>query len=157
MNDARRPLPLSTLVLGGALVTAGCSGGEDVRVTLCKDMAELLAESSQPLQWQGVERQMARFEDLVITLPFQATDAGGGIVEREATCHYAYDSDAEEYSTSSDPATYYATNPHRMTLDGRAITGRPLTDAIHQAMARQGRDWLGRLMAALRGLFGGGG
>lgn len=160
MTNACRALRLPTLglALGGTLVAAGCSGHtEDVRVTLCKDMAQVLAESGQPLQWQGAERQMARFDDLVITLRFQATEAGGGIVERQATCHYAYDSDAEEYSTSSDPTTYYATNPHRMTLDDQVITGRSLTDTIHQAMARQGTDWLGRLAAAIRGLFGAGG
>jgi len=151
-------LPIPGLLLGLTLVTVGCSGPtEDVRVTLCKDMARLLVESGQPVQWQGVERQMTRFEDQVITLRFKATGADGGATEHRATCHYAYDSDAEEYNTSSDPATYYATNPHRMTLDDRVITGRPLTEAIHQAMAEQGRDWLARLAAAIRGLFGGGG
>lgn len=147
---ARGPVAIA---LGVLAVTAGCTPTEDVRVRLCKDLAGQLSGAPAPLTWQAVDRTLERYGDQVVSVRF--TDAEGAT--HQAACHYAWDHNAEEYSLSSDPAADYDTNPHRVVVDGREVSGRPLAEAVNAAMVEQARGFLDRLGELLRRLFGGGG
>lgn len=125
---ALTPLAASLLVLG-----PGCSGpGEDVRITLCKDMAALLGAHGEG-GWDSAVAQTARFEDLVITLTARAGDD-------RATCRYGFDSDAEEHALPGDALAVYDTYPRAMTLNGALVDRERLADLVQQAMLKQGRE-----------------
>ena len=122
-------------VLTAALITAGCSGsGEDVRVTLCKDM---VSTRLGPVTWQDVRAEAKGREHAAVTLRFAA--AGG---DGSAVCYYKYDAVEDTALTLADPLSAFSTSPNRMILNGKTLSRSELAQAIKQAMLKQGRELL---------------
>ena len=131
-----------TFAVLGALVGLGlltaCSGqGEDVRVTLCKDLVGELAGPPSALMWQESRIEMRRGDHLAVELGF--TRAGRSL---QASCTYPYDAVEENAFTAADPESAYSTSPDGVRIDGRVIRNPVLARAVEQAMLKQGRAFV---------------
>jgi hypothetical protein len=125
-----------------AAAVAGCANPrEDVRVTLCKDMAAV--ELGAVPSWQGSEIRIRGRQGAAVTVRFE-----GG---QEATCDYKYDAVEDTALTLANPIEAYATSPSKMTINGRIITDAALARTIGRAMQKQGRDFVDRARAAVKG------
>ncbi len=135
------PTTLRTATLTAPLLLAatltGCSGpGEDVRVTLCKGVTEVLLDGTAPLDWKTEENKMGRWVDLAMKLGFDTPAKAG----QQTVCHYQYRSPTEEnIITDTQPLAVYATRPFKVVLNGASVTGKALDDAINEAVLRQGK------------------
>lgn len=122
-------------VLTAALVTVGCSGsGEDVRVTLCKDM---VSTRLGPVTWQDTRAEPKGREHAAVTLRFST---GGG--DGSAVCYYKYNAVDDTALTLADPLSAFSTSPYQMILNGKTLSRSELAQAIKQAMLKQGRELL---------------
>jgi len=140
----RRPR-LGSLLLAVLLITGCSSPGEDVRVTLCKDLVRGLLNEPQGLTWTETRNEMSRSERLSVQLRFTDQESTGGLAKpMRATCDYRYNAVDETALTLSDPMAAYATSPYRMTLNDRVIGNPLLARAIKGAMLKQGREFLER-------------
>jgi hypothetical protein len=136
-NDKATPVTIAALagLVCWLLLTAGCSGtSEDVRITLCKDMTEVLLDGASALRWSEPRTEMQGVEDLVVDLRFESAQRTG-----RATCFYRHDDTDSEIWSTADPMAAYSTSPHRMTLNGREIANPLLAETIKAAMLKQGR------------------
>jgi hypothetical protein len=139
-----RHAPLACALSVAVLAVAGCGGpGEDVRVSLCKDMAAV--ELGTTPAWQGSEVATHGYEGASVTLRFSA--AGG---DGRAVCHYAYDAVEDTALILANPIEAYATSPSKMVLNGRTLTGPALAETVKRAMQKQGRELVDRAREALR-------
>jgi hypothetical protein len=138
-REALFPFSPTLGVLTVALVTAGCSGspGEDVRITLCKDMVSTRLGGSQTVAWQDARAETRGHEHAAVRLRFSA--AGG---DGNAACYYKYNAVEDTALTLSDPLSAYSTSPYEMTLNGKTLSRSELAQAIKQAMLKQGRELL---------------
>ena len=145
MPTIQRPF-LIPFILPMVAMLSGCShSGEDVRLTLCRDMVRVTL-GVEP-NWQDHRIALQRHDEAVVTLNWAR--AGGGV--GQATCHYPYNAVEDDMMNAADPLTAYSTSPTRFVLDGRNIVNPELARIIGQAMLRQGREWLDRARETLGG------
>ncbi len=122
-----------------------CAGpGEDVRVTLCKDLVVALMDGRHAVQWVDSNSEARGREGLFVRLRFAVDDGADQAVVRRATCLYRYNAVDDTALTLSDPMSAYSTSPYEMRLGERRIRNPELADAIKQAMIGQGRQLIER-------------
>jgi hypothetical protein len=137
-NRAKIRPALHRGALFASLAILGCSGpGEDVRVTLCKDMVSTRLGPAQSPTWTDVRTETRGYEHAAVRLRF-STGAGDG----EASCFYDYNAVEDTALALADPLSAYATSPSKMTLNGETLSKSQLADAVKKAMLKQGRDLL---------------
>jgi len=137
---------LSLLSVSLAALSAGCSSsGEDVRVTLCRDMVRVTL-GGEP-NWSGQSIDPRRQSEAVVRLSWMGAD---GQTE-QATCHYPHNAVESDMFTAANPMAAYSTSPTRFVLDGRSIGNPELARVIGQAMRKQGREFVDRARATLEG------
>ena len=137
---------LSLLSVPIAVLSAGCSNpGEDVRVTLCRDMVRVTL-GGEP-NWSGQSIEPRRQSEAVVRLSWTGADGKTG----QATCHYPHNAVESDMFTAADPLAAYSTSPTRFVLDGRSIGNPELARVIGQAMRKQGREFVDRARATLEG------
>jgi len=132
-----RPLSIIAASLATAL-TAGCSNpGEDVRVTLCKDMTLVQLGAGANPNWTQATTETPGYEDAVVRLRWSNAGDDG-----QARCYYPYNAVEDTAQQIADPLTAYATSPSKMTINGRTLSGQALADVVAQAMQHQGKQLL---------------
>jgi len=147
---AGRASRILALAVAAVLCLASCSGtGEDVRVTLCKDLVRVLLERPGGIQWRRADNEMRRLEYLAVRLSFDAGGEGGAQEAMQARCFYRHDAVEDTALALSDPMSSYATSPYRMTLNGREVGRSALAEAVKQAMLKQGRELLDRVQRGI--------
>ena len=138
---------LLVLVPIAALLMSACSGsGEDVRVTLCKDMVVVQsggAGSGSP-SWTGAKTETRGYQYAAVELRWSGT-AGDGT----AVCYYDYNAVEQTAMALSDPLSSYSASPSKMLLNGKALSKSALADTIKQAMLKQGRSLVDRVKKAV--------
>lgn len=138
-------------LLAGSLIAllaayiAGCSPTEDVRVTLCKRLADDLLAHPAEIEWLAVENQFHEPEYAVARLRFTIRDGEQAAVSRRAACYFDYDTVEQNAMTHSQPFSAYATQPYRMTLDDDSVNRTRLSKAIHRVLRRQGEKMIERV------------
>jgi hypothetical protein len=129
--------PALSLAVAIALGLSACSGsGEDVRITLCKDMVAVRL-AGEPIDWVSVETRTRGYEPAVVRLRFSATDTAGS-----ARCWYDHNAVEDTAMALSDPLSSYSASPSKMILNGETLSPAQLADTIRQAMLKQGRSAL---------------
>ncbi|MTW21305.1 hypothetical protein [Allochromatium palmeri] len=137
---------LSLLSVPVAALSVGCSNpGEDVRLTLCRDMVRVTL-GSEP-NWRDQSIEPRRQSEAEARLSWTGTDGKTG----QASCYYPYNAVENDMFTAADPLAAYSTSPTRFVLDGRSISNPELARVIGQAMRQQGREFLDRARATLEG------
>lgn len=128
--------------LACVVLTAACSNtGEDVRVTLCKDLTRQSLGPESAITWLNTSTDMSRGEQLSVKLSFRAGENGKA---SQSACFYRYNAVDETALTVANPAAAYSTSPYSMTLDGRTIRNPALARLIKDAMLKQGREFIDR-------------
>lgn len=131
--------PTLTFLAGGTLAMAlmsGCSGGgEDVRVTLCKDLVKVKLGVTPT--WTQVRTETPGYQDAVVRLAWSGTQADGA-----ASCSYRYNAVEDTAQQLADPLSAYAASPSKVMINGQTLTGSALARAIADAMKRQGQQLL---------------
>lgn len=136
-------LPLASLVLMTAL-TAGCSNsGEDVRVTLCRDLVRVQLGNTPT--WSGQRIEPHGRAGAVVSLNWTGTAGSDG----QATCHYPYNAADSDLFATADPMAAYSTSPTQFVLNGRSIRNPELARLIGLAMRQQGQELIDRARAGL--------
>lgn len=131
---------LGTAVAALAGVLTGCSGStEDVRVSLCKNLASALNPGAAAIEWTGGENRFYRPEYAVTGLTFEVTDSGGKKTPMTAECHFEYEALDDTAITLSQPLSAYASLPFAMVYNGRRFGGRELLDLVNAEQRRLGR------------------
>lgn len=126
---------------GAAVVLAlslalGCSGaGEDVRVTLCKDIVTVQT-SAQPA-FEAPEIRTRGYQGAEVRLAYRVGDRPG-----RATCFYAHDAVEDTADQLVNPLNAYATSPERVIIAGETLSRAALAEAVKQAMLKQGRQFV---------------
>ncbi len=119
-----------------ALLTLACSGsGEDVRVTLCKDIVAVRA-STKPI-FETPDIRTRGYQGAEVRLAYRLGDQAGS-----ATCVYAYNAVDDTADQLANPLNAFATSPERVVLDGQTLSRPALAEAVKQAMLKQGRQFL---------------
>lgn len=127
---------VTTLLSVGVLV--GCSNpGEDVRITLCKDLVRVQLGSGAAPTWSRVSTQTPGYQDAVIELGWTAPSGNGA-----ARCYYPYNAVDDTAQQLADPLTAYATSPSEVIINGQTLSGPALGRAVGEAMKRQGQQLL---------------
>jgi hypothetical protein len=127
-------------------MTSSCSdSGEDVRVTLCKDLVLTRLGSSQQVTWTASEAQTRGYEHAAVRLRFSADGDDG-----EAVCYFDYDAVEDTALALSNPLDDYATATSRMTLNGEDLSRSELAGAVKDAMLTQGGGLLDRIIGLFR-------
>lgn len=135
-RTALRTGSLINAVLLAQLIT-GCSGpGEDVRVTLCKDLVRGQLGGAAPA-WTDVGTRAKGYEDAVISLRWSGPQGEGS-----ARCDYPYNAVDDTAQQLADPLSAYAASPTKVEINGQSLTGPALASAIARAMEQQGRQLL---------------
>ena len=131
------PAPPRTLfMLAAALTLAGCSGsGEDVRVTLCKDLVAVQLGDSASRNWTQTATETRGYEYAAVKLRWSGPDSDGS-----ATCYYDYNAVEDTAMALSDPLSSYAASPSKMVLNAKTLSKPALAEAVKQAMLKQGRS-----------------
>jgi hypothetical protein len=134
----RLSLYLTTTVAAATALLGGCSGsGEDVRVTLCKDI--LLTQVGSSAVIDGVDTQTRGYEYAAVRVGF--TNQGR---RAQAICYYNHDAVEDTADQIADPLAAYATSPFQVVIDGQKLSKSGLAEAIKQAMLKQGRGLVDR-------------
>lgn len=129
------PLFLPGLSLA-VLVVAGCANPlEDRRVTLCKDIAATQQGAGQAAKVKGSETEIRGREHAAVKVQF-TTAAGDG----QVVCYYKHEAPEENAITVSDPLSAFATSPYKVTLNGQPLSQPTVTQAVKQAMLKQGKE-----------------
>lgn len=128
---------LVTALLPIALLV-GCSNpGEDVRITLCKDLVRGQLGSGATPTWSQVTTQTPGYQDAVIQLGWTAPSGNGA-----ARCYYPYNAVDDTAQQLADPLTAYATSPSKVIINGQTLSGSALARAVAEAMQYQGQQLL---------------
>jgi hypothetical protein len=137
MTDTLRRFAPALLTLAAAgLLVSGCSApGEDVRVTLCKDI--VLTETGSGTAIQGADTETRGYEYAAVRVRFSSQGRDG-----QAVCYYDYNAVEDTAIELSDPLAAYATSPFEVVIDGRKLTRSGLANAVKEAMLKQGRELL---------------
>lgn len=150
MDTCTRHISYLASLLGTLALLTGCANpGEDVRVTLCKDLAADLLDPPHAITWKETRNVMRRGESLAVNLSFDAPDRDGKTRSLEATCIYRYNAVDDTAAILADPLSAYATSPERLILNGRTIGNPLLAEAVGRAMLKQGRAFLERAQHGL--------
>lgn len=122
--------------LAAALTLAACSGsGEDVRVTLCKDLVTVQLGDSPARNWTQTATETRGYEEAAVKLRWSEPDGDGS-----ATCYYDYNAVEDTAMALSDPLSSYAASPSKMVLNANTLSEPALAEAVKQAMLKQGRS-----------------
>lgn len=124
----------------------GCSGPtEDVRVTLCKRLAETLLNDQAPMEWGEPVNEFKEPEFVVVNLRLegQAGNLAPGSIQ--AACFYDYDIVEQNAMTHADPFSAYASQPYRLTLNGEAIPDALLFKTMKAVLRQQGKQLIERI------------
>ena len=133
------------------LLAAGCSGPtEDVRVTLCKNLAQSMQLSSESIEWKGNENTFKRPEYAITGLSFDLVGRDGSRTSMRSACHYAYEALDDTALNLANPMDAYATLPFAMTVDGRALSDAELLRLVNEEQKRQGRKIVSTLQQGAR-------
>jgi hypothetical protein len=125
-------------LMAAALITPGCSDtGEDVRVTLCKDIVSVRFGTSVAIN--GADTQIKGYEHAAIKVFFSHQGREG-----KAVCYYDHKAVDETADLIGNPLNAYATSPYEVTIDGQRLSKPDLAEAIKQAMLKQGKAVLER-------------
>lgn len=145
-----RRVSLSILLAVGGML-AGCSGtGEDVRVTLCKNLTQTTQPGAASIEWTGNENTFRRPEYAIAGLSFEVIDAGGKRRAMRSACHYAYDAVEDTAQHLADPFSAYANLPFAMTVDDRPLSDTELLRLVNEEQKRLGRKVLTTLEKGAR-------
>lgn len=129
------------------VLMAGCSGPtEDVRVKTCKQLAMQLAGVSAEPAWVEHEEDIRENAYAAITV----RSKGGGKSALKAVCRYEYDAAEETMETHVDPLSAYATVPYALSLDGRAVAPKALTQAMTALQLQAGKRLLEKARHSLQ-------
>lgn len=143
----RTVIGLAISATASLLLLAGCGRpGEDVRVTLCKD---IVAVHAGAVSIQSASAQPRGYQDAVVRVRYERGGNPG-----EAVCYYPYRAVDQTGQTLADPLSAYGTSPTRVTFDGEPLAGPQLAEAIRQAMLRQGRAAVDRARGAVEQAIG---
>lgn len=116
------------------LLLAGCSNqGEDVRVTLCKDIVYTQVGSSVTVTGTDTATKGRRQAEVRVRYSDQGSEA-------QAVCYYDHDAVEDTADHLSDPLSAFATSPSEVIIDGRRLSPSGLGEAVKQAMLKQGRE-----------------
>jgi hypothetical protein len=122
--------------LMAALMAIGCSGaGEDVRVTLCKDIVAVSTGGS-PV-FEAADVRTSGYQGAEVRLAYQVGDRPG-----RATCFYAHNAVEDTADQLVNPLNAYATSPERVIIAGETLSRPALAEAVKQAMLKQGRQFI---------------
>ena len=128
--------PRALFTLAAALTLAACSGsGEDVRVTLCKDLVAVQLGDSAARNWTQTATETRGYEYATVKLRWSGPDIDGS-----ATCYYDYNAVEDTALALSDPLSSYAASPSKMVLNDKTLSRPALAEAVKQAMLKQGRS-----------------
>jgi hypothetical protein len=133
--DRPSALALAT-PLAAILLVTGCSGaGEDVRVTLCKDIVAVRAASA-PV-FETAQTHTRGYEHAQVRLTYSIDGEAG-----TASCFYAHNAVEDTADQLANPLAAYATSPYRVIIGTETLPGPVLAEAIGQAMLKQGRQFI---------------
>lgn len=147
------PAPRSVF-LGGVLLLTACSGQQqDVRETLCQQLAgQWLFSDLQRDDWQQTESIFNGYEDLQVRVSYSMKDSGGEDSAGNFSCYYAYETVEENAMTQADPASAYATYPSRVSHNGQTLERAWMADAVNKALLSQGRKAVDDSLETLSGV-----
>ena len=149
-HSFRSPLALALAAVSVGGVLTACSGsGEDVRVTLCKEMVAGQLGAAQPLQWTEAATETRGYEHAAVRLRWSGAGDSGS-----ATCFYDYNAVEHTAMALSDPLSSYSASPSKMVLNGQTLSKGALAEAVKQAMLKQGRSFVEAAGQAAAGLSG---
>lgn len=121
MQNLSRPVRLVSVAASTALLLLACSsGGEDPRVSLCRNLAADLSGSPAG-DWKGSGNRFVRPSYAVVNV------ASG---DSKAACSFAYEAVEEGAMEHANPLLAYATLPYEMTLDGAMVAEPTLKAAV---------------------------
>jgi hypothetical protein len=127
---------LAAAALGiGLLASCSGGGGEDVRITLCKDLVKV--KLGHTPNWTQVRTQTPGYRDAVVNLAWSGPQAEGG-----ARCSYRYNAVDDTAQQLADPLSAYATSPSQVVINGQTLSGSALARAVADAMKHQGKQLL---------------
>lgn len=130
------PTPRLLAAVAAALILSACSGaGEDVRVTLCKDMVRVQNGGSGGLNWTQAAAETRGYDGAVVKLRWSGSDGDG-----TAVCTYSYNAVEHTAMALGDPLSSYSASPSKMVLNGQTLSKSALAETIKQAMLKQGRS-----------------
>lgn len=134
------------IVFAAALMLSACSGsGEDVRVTLCKDMVSVKLAGTEPLNWTEAATETRGKEYAAVKLSWSGPGGQG-----TASCYYDYDAVDDTALALADPLSPFSTSPSKMLLNGSTLSRPALAEAVRQAMVKQGRSLIDSAKKALQ-------
>jgi len=123
-------------VLLALSLALGCSGaGEDVRVTLCKDIVAV--QTGAAPAFEAPEIRTRGYQGAEIRLAYRVGDSPG-----RATCFYAHNAVEDTADQLANPLNAYATSPERVIIAGEALSRPALAQALKQALLKQGRQFV---------------
>jgi hypothetical protein len=123
-------------VLAASLLAVACSGpGEDVRVTLCKDI--IAVHSGGKTTFERTEVKTPGYQDAQVILAYSTDSARG-----RATCFYEYNAVEDTADLISDPLRAYSASPSRVVINGEPLSQTALARAVGESMMHQGRELL---------------
>ncbi|MGB5833705.1 MAG: hypothetical protein WBG92_17165 [Thiohalocapsa sp.] len=120
------------------LVLTACSGsGEDVRITLCKNLVSVQLGGSKPTKWTETKTETRGYEHAAVQLRWVHTDGPGA-----ASCYFDYNAVEHTAMALGDPLSSYSASPSRMVMNGKTLSKPALAHAIEKAMRQQGRSFV---------------
>jgi hypothetical protein len=123
-------------VLAACLLAVACTGaGEDVRVTLCKDIVAV--HSGGKTTFERTEVKTPGYQDAQVILAYSTDSARG-----RATCFYEYNAVEDTADLISDPLRAYSASPSRVVINGDPLSPTDLARVIGESMLQQGRELL---------------
>lgn len=126
----------AALLLLSILLAAGCSGvGEDVRVTLCKDIVAV--HSGAAPAFERAETRTRGYEHAEVRLTYSIAGEPGS-----ASCFYDHNAVEDTADQLANPLAAYATSPYRVIIGMETLPRPVLAEAIARAMAKQGREFV---------------
>ncbi len=140
MMPIKSPPLAATALSIAAFFFTGCSGPqEDVRVTLCKRLANNLLANPLSIEWTDVDNVFREPEYAVSNLRFDTRYGDDDSRPMQAACFYDYDIVEQNARTHADPFSAYASQPYRMDLNGETVSKPMLAQAMHSVLREQGR------------------
>jgi hypothetical protein len=132
---AALPATAASLLLS-ILLAAGCSGaGEDVRVTLCKDIVAVHTGAA-PV-FERAEARTRGYEHAEVRLNYSIAGEPGS-----ASCFYNHNAVDDTADQLANPLAAYATSPYRVIIGMETLPRPVLAETIARAMAKQGREFV---------------